>query len=268
VITDVVAYDSKGGVIGLTPGSITMTIGGIAVWPGDTNNDGIVNEHDILPIGIYWLLKGSKRDVVDTEFKPQTAKPWTPVAATYADADGNGIVDAREILVIGRNWGATHTVTTTQQQAPRLNIFNPSIDHSQYLKAYKAMYELLEGQNTEPAKRLKATLEQLIEKASKPLIPSQSELLQNYPNPFNPETWIPYTLSKKAHVIVKIYNISGQLVRVLDLGEQEAGMYVSKEKAAYWDGKNDEGEDVASGVYFYQIHAGDYVSTKRMVVIK
>jgi hypothetical protein len=93
-------------------------------------------------------------------------------------------------------------------------------------------------------------------------------LFQNYPNPFNPETWIPYTLSKKAHVIIKIYNISGQLVRVLDLGEKEAGMYVSKGRAAYWDGKNDNGEEVASGVYFYQIHADDYVSTKRMVVIK
>jgi hypothetical protein len=133
------------------------------------------------------------------------------------------------------------------------------------------MYELLEVQQqdeTEVVKELKIILQKLIQRICISLVPDESELLQNYPNPFNPETWIPYTLSKKAHVIIKIYNISGQLVRVLDLGEKEAGMYVSKGRAAYWDGKNDNGEEVASGVYFYQIHADDYVSTKRMVVIK
>jgi hypothetical protein len=242
---------------------------GIAVWPGDTNNDGIVDEHDILPIGIYWLKTGPKRDVVDIRFKAQAARPWTPAAATYADADGNGIIDAREILVIGRNWGATHTVSSQQQQQACSLSEEAKINYIQCLDAYRAMYELLLDSNElDDVEQIKAALKRMIDKAVELLIPAQSELLQNYPNPFNPETWIPYTLSEKAYVIIKIYNISGQLIRVLDLGEQEAGMYVSKQEAAYWDGKNDEGEDVASGVYFYQIHAGDYVSVRKMVVIK
>jgi hypothetical protein len=103
---------------------------------------------------------------------------------------------------------------------------------------------------------------------SAPSLPVSTNLLQNYPNPFNPECWIPYTLSKRAHVIIKIYNITGQLIRTLDLGIKEPGIYVDKDSAAYWDGRNDEGEEVASGVYFYRLHAGDKVSTKKMVVLK
>jgi flagellar hook assembly protein FlgD len=93
-------------------------------------------------------------------------------------------------------------------------------------------------------------------------------LMQNYPNPFNPECWIPYALSERCHVVIKIYTITGQLIRTLDLGMQEPGTYISQDRAAYWDGLNDEGEEVASGVYFYRLQAGDKVSTKKMVVLK
>jgi hypothetical protein len=99
-------------------------------------------------------------------------------------------------------------------------------------------------------------------------LPGETALLQNYPNPFNPETWIPYKLSQQAHVVIKIYNISGQLVKTLDLGVKEPGIYATKEKAAYWDGKKEDGEWAASGVYFYQIRAGSYISTKKMVLLK
>jgi hypothetical protein len=99
-------------------------------------------------------------------------------------------------------------------------------------------------------------------------VPKQSALLQNYPNPFNPETWIPYKLAHSSDVTVTIYNIQGQLVRALNLGHQEAGFYVDKESAAYWDGRNDSGEQIASGVYFYQIKAGTFNATKRLVILK
>jgi hypothetical protein len=103
---------------------------------------------------------------------------------------------------------------------------------------------------------------------SAPSLPVSTNLLQNYPNPFNPECWIPYILSEQCHVIIKIYNITGQLIRTLDLGIKEPGIYVDKDSAAYWDGRNDEGEEVASGVYFYRLYAGDKVSTKKMVILK
>jgi len=93
-------------------------------------------------------------------------------------------------------------------------------------------------------------------------------LLQNFPNPFNPDTWIPYELPKDAPVTISIYNIKGQLVRELSLGDKEAGYYVIKSKSAYWDGRNDCGERIASGVYFYRLQAGKFNAMRRMVILK
>lgn len=100
------------------------------------------------------------------------------------------------------------------------------------------------------------------------VIPSQSQLFQNYPNPFNPETWMPYQLAWEGNVTISIYNINGQLVRILNLGHREAGLYLSKGRAAYWDGRSDIGEQTASGVYFYTIKAGGFRATRRMVLLR
>ena len=100
------------------------------------------------------------------------------------------------------------------------------------------------------------------------IVPKNSVLLQNYPNPFNPETWVPYRLSTAGDVTINIYNVTGQLVRNLELGHREAGSYTVKERAAYWDGRNATGERVASGVYFYNIQSGSFHATKRMVIVK
>ena len=93
-------------------------------------------------------------------------------------------------------------------------------------------------------------------------------LYQNFPNPFNPETWLPYQLATEADVSISIYNVNGHLIRTLDLGTQPEGIYITKEKAAYWDGQNDAGEQVASGSYFYRLQAGDYSATKKMIILK
>ena len=81
--------------------------------------------------------------------------------------------------------------------------------------------------------------------------PTETQLLTNYPNPFNPETWIPYQLAKPADVTLHIYAANGALVRTLALGQQPAGIYHSRSRAAYWDGRNKLREKVASGIYFY-----------------
>ena len=99
-------------------------------------------------------------------------------------------------------------------------------------------------------------------------IPAKTQLLRNYPNPFNPETWIPYRLAEDAFVTLTIYNGSGQVVRTLDVGRQTASIYESRSKAAYWDGRNEFGETVASGVYFYTLTAGDFSATRKMVILK
>jgi len=93
-------------------------------------------------------------------------------------------------------------------------------------------------------------------------------LLQNFPNPFNPETWIPYQLEKDADVTIRIYAATGNLVRTLYLGHQRDGFYKTKEKAAYWNGANESGENAASGVYFYTIRAGDFTATRKMLIAK
>ena len=96
----------------------------------------------------------------------------------------------------------------------------------------------------------------------------RTSLMQNFPNPFNPETWIPYYLADDATVTVQIYNVKGELIRSIDVGKQAAGAYTNRQRAAYWDGKDNTGQSVASGVYFYQLLADGFSETRRMVVMK
>lgn len=98
--------------------------------------------------------------------------------------------------------------------------------------------------------------------------PKEFALLQNFPNPFNPETWIPYQLKEASDVTIRIFDLSGKIVRTLFLGEKPADFYVTKDSAAYWDGRNDFGERVASGVYFYQLHAGENSAMRKMLILK
>ena len=100
------------------------------------------------------------------------------------------------------------------------------------------------------------------------LTPKQTALLPNYPNPFNPETWIPYQLAAPTDVTVSIYSADGRLVQILALGHQPVGLYESRSRAAYWDGRNALGESVASGVYFYTLTAGDFTATRKMLIRK
>ena len=93
-------------------------------------------------------------------------------------------------------------------------------------------------------------------------------LLQNFPNPFNPETWIPYHLTEDASVAIQIYDAQGTHVRKLDLGHRSAGAYLTRDTAAYWDGRNDYGEALSSGLYFYQLRAADFSATRRMILAK
>ena len=99
-------------------------------------------------------------------------------------------------------------------------------------------------------------------------IPETTALLPNYPNPFNPETWIPYHLATDAAVVLTIYDVRGSVVRTLTFGHQPAGVYESRGRAAYWDGKNHIGEPVASGVYFYTLTAGEFTATRKLLIAK
>ena len=105
-----------------------------------------------------------------------------------------------------------------------------------------------------------------LEKANRSV--SETRLLPNYPNPFNPETWIPYQLAEAADISVEIYDVGGRLVRTIPIGFKPVGYYLTRERAAYWDGRNETGEPVSSGVYFLQFVAGDFTTTQRVVIVK
>jgi hypothetical protein len=98
---------------------------------------------------------------------------------------------------------------------------------------------------------------------SKTLLPDAFSLSQNYPNPFNPETAIRYALPHDCLVELSIYNILGQKVKTLIKEYQSAGY-----KTIHWDGRDDEGKEVGSGVYFYKIKADSYIDVKKMALLK
>ena len=171
----------------------------------------------------------------------------------HVDVNGDGKVDISDLVLVARSMDAEAGV------AP--SALTPDI--SARVQAWIAQAEaaddgsLVFRQGIASLKRLLAAL-----------IPERTGLLTNYPNPFNPETWIPYQLAKSAEVSVRIYDATGALVRTLALGHQTAGIYQEKSRAAYWDGKNELGESVASGVYFYTLTAGDFTATRKMLIRK
>jgi hypothetical protein len=93
--------------------------------------------------------------------------------------------------------------------------------------------------------------------------PTQFNMEQNYPNPFNPETVIKFSVPQDCRVSLRVFNLLGQVVNTLVDEQKSAGEY-----AVQWNGKNGHGQDVASGVYFYRIKAGDYESVKRMTLLR
>ncbi|HIE70112.1 MAG TPA: T9SS type A sorting domain-containing protein, partial [Planctomycetes bacterium] len=98
--------------------------------------------------------------------------------------------------------------------------------------------------------------------------PEQTVLLRNFPNPFNPETWVPFELADAADVTVVFYDARGQVVRSLELGAMAAGDYTTRGRAAYWDGRDNNGEQASSGVYFIEFRAGSYRETRRILLMK
>ena len=212
--------------------------------------------------------------------------PWSDASAattTYQaeDVDSSGDVDINDLLAVVKNFGSAtpgrndvdsdgdvdaddirqvfNAVLDTEAAAgaPALTHTAKTLQH--YLQQTKARGV---GANFQ---RGLAVLEELLEPF---LIPDASSLLHNYPNPFNPETWFPYQLATASDVTFAIYSVDGRLVRTLSLGYQAAGVYRSKSRAAYWDGRNALGESVASGVYFYTLTAGDFIATGKMLIRK
>ena len=201
---------------------------------GDVNNDGVVNIQDLVLVAANLGETGQ----------------------TDADVNGDGIVDIRDLVKVA---GALGNAAAAPALHPQTLAMFTAADVQQWLSQAQSLNltDITSQKGILFLRQLLATL-----------IPKETALLPNYPNPFNPETWLPYQLAQSTDVTLAIYAANGQVVRTLELGHQPAGMYQTRSRAAYWDGRNKSGEPVASGIYFYTLTAGDFTATRKLLIRK
>ncbi len=208
--------------------------------PADVNSDGIVNVDDLI------LVVQNFGETI-----PKDADP-------NPDVNGDGVVNIIDVFLV---FAQLDNVPT----APALHALTAA-DLRTWI--HQAKYLDISGDasplHPDTVEKGIAILERLLAT----LVPIETVLLPNYPNPFNPETWIPYQLAEAADVTLYIHSMNGILVRTLRLGYQSAGKYQNRTRAAYWDGRNELGEPIASGVYFYTLTADDFTATRKMLIRK
>ena len=176
---------------------------------------------------------------------------------TRYDVNGDGTVNFLDLLLVfdNRDPGAAGapTIVGMKLSAAQIDIIEEQID-----------LLIATNDRSPAAMRTLVYLQQLLVTAR----PEKTQLLANYPNPFNPETWIPYELATDTDVRITIYNTQGVVIRSLQFGHQSAGYYTGRDRAAYWDGRNALGEQVASGLYFYQLETDEMSLMRKMVILK
>ena len=214
---------------------VTVEFDADGTRPPDVNGDGSVNVLDLL--------------VIVSKF----GDTGTHIAT---DISGDGVVDILDLVLVAGMFEDVATAPSAQPQAPET------------LTAVEVQGWLTDALSLEVRDPIMQRGIMILEQLLVSLIPTETELLTNYPNPFNPETWIPYRLAEDAFVTLTIYDLSGQVIRTLDVGHRIASVYESRSKAVHWDGRNDLGEQVVSGVYFYTLTAGDFSATRKMFILK
>lgn len=205
----------------------------------DVNEDGQISILDLILVGQNF-----------GKAKPTDAR---------SDVNGDGTVNILDLISVAGHLGELSGVAA----APSVLALRSTGLDSTMIQMWIAQARL-ENDGSLVFRQGIANLQQLLAL----LLPKETALLANYPNPFNPETWIPYQLAHASDVQIGIYAINGTLVRTLSLGHQAAGIYRQRTRAAYWDGRNQLGEPVASGVYFYTLTAGDFTATRKMLIMK
>ena len=174
------------------------------------------------------------------------------------DPNGDKLVDIFDLVIVAGNFG---------QSLPAAPAMEAKIELSTEQKHHiaSAIDQLESNPSRSTAEEIALNVLQAILPER---LPTTTQLLANYPNPFNPETWIPFKLAQDSTVTARIYDLTGKQIRMIELGHLPAGNYVESGKSIYWDGKTETGELVSSGTYFYQIDAGDYTETRKMIILK
>ena len=214
----------------------------------DVNSDDVVNIQDLVFVASQFGPSGE----VSLDIEARTFM-WE---SNDADVNWDGTINIQDLVLVAAGIGKNAAAPSIQAESLAMlssTEVKQWLEQAQHLTLSDAI-----------SQRGIAVLEQLLSA----LTPEESTLLPNYPNPFNPETWIPYHLAVPSEVTLTIYTANGKLVRTLVLGHQAAGIYESKSRAAYWDGRNAVGERVASGVYFYMLTADDFTATGKMLIMK
>ena len=219
------------------PHQVVITVEGQLVT-GDVNRDGQVSILDMVLVARHF--------------------GETVPANSEVDINGDGLINILDLILVSQHMGGSTAAAPSMLAVDDMH----GLD-SEMIQAWIERAQV-ENDGSIVFQQGIAKLQQLL--AS--LIPEETALLANYPNPFNPETWIPYQLSKPAEVTLRIYAVNGSLVQTLALGQMPAGVYQSRSRAAYWDGRNDVGEPVASGVYFYTLMTDDFTATRKMLIRK
>ncbi len=209
------------------------------VPPYDVNQDGRISVLDLILVG----------------------QDFGKANPTYArtDVDGNGKINILDLVLVAQHLGE---ITGIPDAPAALTMRGSRLDPTT-VKAWIALAQM-ENDGSLTFRQGIANLQRLLSVS----IPEKTALLANYPNPFNPETWIPYQLSADADIQINIYATNGALIRTLNLGYQSTGIYQKRSRAAYWDGKNEIGEPVSSGIYFYTFTAGNFTATRKMLILK
>ncbi len=224
------------------------------VYPGDTDDNGVVDAYDIVPLGLYFAAQGTTRTSGNNTWFIQRSAPWGNRATTYADANGDGIVDERDIVAIGINWNCRHHIYSTTATMSRLDPSLVSLHHADFLRIYRSL-----SGDSEPILSMKKVLEELLEIEATSIVPIDFSLDQNYPNPFNNSTTIRFGLPASGPVKLSIYNA---------LGEKVAEPYVRKNVTAGYHTAVIDARELSSGLYFYRIETNSGSKLRKMVLVK
>ena len=246
-LTNLQAGSSDLVAIPLDPLEFIITIDKPAFPPWDVNQDGEVNILDIMQVAQYLRE--------DASVNPQS------------DVNSDGTIGILDLIAVAQQMDESTASAPTFITHRGIDMNLAVIDSPKLTPAMIRgwiTHAQIENDGSIVFQKGIANLQRLLTS----LTPEKTKLLANYPNPFNPETWIPYHLAKPAEVTLTIYAASGKIVRSLVLGHQEVGIYKSRSRAAYWDGRNEVGEPVASGIYFYTLTAEDFTATRKMLIRK
>ena len=218
-----------------------------------------INKKFVITVPNWDVNRDGEVDILDLILVAQDIGK-TSGAHLRTDVNGDGRRNIQDLVLVASHLGEL----SGPAAAPLLNqILTQNRISSTVLQAWIAQAQA-ENDGSYAFQKGIVNLQKLLTA----LAPEETALLPNYPNPFNPETWIPYQLAESADVTLTLHAVNGVLVRRLALGYQPAGIYQTRTRAAYWDGKNALGEPVASGVYFYTLTAGDFNATRKMLIMK